>query len=261
MSAPGPGPQTNTSESALAEVSALRKRMADLQTACEKALLSEAAMSLALAGLKRELNGPLSVLVLRVDLMLQEAEQHELPDIVQDDLALLQRHLERLRRVEAFVAATVEADRDGLFDLNTVLRSTIALVADRFEQRGIRVHTALAERLPPIAGNPGALGQVAMKLLINARDTVPAGGAVRVETARTNDRPIGVRLVVRTEGPGESFPDDRARGDGPGGSIVRSIVESHGGTIERGTRDGHRSTWTILLPVLLPGRNGIRGDR
>jgi hypothetical protein len=71
-------------------------------------------MRLAITGLRRELNGPLSVLVPRVDLMLQEAEEHELPPTVLEDLAVLQRHLERLCRVdEAAAAAIVLPGRNG----------------------------------------------------------------------------------------------------------------------------------------------------
>jgi signal transduction histidine kinase len=109
-----------TAASALAdEVAVLRRRVADLQTACDEAQLSKAAMRLAIAGLRRELNGPLSVLVPRVDLMLQEAEERELPRTVLEDLAVLQRHLERLCRV-AEVLAAAEPDRGGLVDLNAV---------------------------------------------------------------------------------------------------------------------------------------------
>jgi hypothetical protein len=80
MNAPNPGEGMVTAASALAdEVAVLRRRVADLQTACDEAQLGKAAMRLAIAGLRRELNGPLSVLVPRVDLMLQEAEERELP--------------------------------------------------------------------------------------------------------------------------------------------------------------------------------------
>jgi two-component system, NtrC family, sensor kinase len=263
MNAPNPGQRTGAPASALAsELAALRGRVADLQTACEKAQLSEAAMRLAIAGLRRELNAPLSVLVLRVDLLLQEAAEHELPLNVVKDLAVLQRHLERLCRVEEVAAAAAEPDRGGLFDLNAIIRATIALVADRFEQRGIRVHTTLDGRLPPIAGNPIALGQTVMGLLTNASGTVPAGGAVWVETACTNDRPAGMRLVVRDDGPvmpdavranpGEPRPMTEPEGTGLGLSIIRDIVESHGGTVELCSRAGEGTTRIILLP----GRNG-----
>jgi two-component system, NtrC family, sensor kinase len=258
--APNPGQRTGAPASALAsELAALRGRVADLQTACEKAQLSEAAMRLAIAGLRRELNGPLSVLVLRVDLLLQEAAEHELPLNVVKDLAVLQRHLERLCRVEEVAAAAAEPDRGGLFDLNAILRDTIAFVANRFEQCG---HPTLDGRLPPIAGNPIALGQTAMGLLTNASGTVPAGGAVWVETACTNDRPAGVCLVVRDDGPvmpdavranpGEPRPMTEPEGAGLGLSIIRDIVESHGGTIELRSRAGEGTTRIILLP----GRNG-----
>ena len=68
-------------------------------------------MRLAIVGLRRELNGPLSVLLLRVDLMLQEAVEHALPLNVVEDLAVLQRHLERLCRVEKVAVAAAEDRR------------------------------------------------------------------------------------------------------------------------------------------------------
>ena len=40
----------------------------------------------------------------------------------------------------------------------------------------------LAERLPPIHGNPGKLQQVFLNLLLNAKEAMPEGGRLRVAT-------------------------------------------------------------------------------
>lgn len=84
-------------------------------------------MRLAVAGLRRELNRPLSVLIPLVDLVLLEAEERGLPPAVLKDLAVLQRHLERLCRAAevAVPAAVPDLDKDGLFDLDALLRDTM----------------------------------------------------------------------------------------------------------------------------------------
>jgi hypothetical protein len=114
--APGAEQSTSPSESMLAgEVARLRR---DLQTAYEEAQRSGAAMRLAIAGVRSGLNRPLSVLVPLVDLMLLEAEERELPLGVRKDLAVLQRHLDRLCRAAEVVVPVDEPDRGGPFDLN-----------------------------------------------------------------------------------------------------------------------------------------------
>lgn len=247
------------------EVAELRRLVANLRTAYEKAQLRETAMRLAITGLRSEFNEPLSVLVPLADLMLLEAEEGELPPTVLEDLATLRRHLERLCRAVEAVVPVDEPDRDELFDLNAVLRETVALVTDRFAQRGIRVQMALDEQLPPIRGNPVAIGQALMSFLTSARDTVAAGGVIWVETA-CPDPPAGVRFVVRDDGNGvpDAVPALLERpslatvpqGTGLELSIARRIVETHGGTIERRSHAGAGTTWIVRLP----GRNGHRAD-
>ena len=84
-------------------------------------------MRLAIAGLRREINRPLSVLVPLVDLVLLEAEERGLPLAVLKDLAVLWRHLERLRRAAevAMPAAVPDLDKDSLFDLDALLWDTM----------------------------------------------------------------------------------------------------------------------------------------
>jgi signal transduction histidine kinase len=217
------------------------------------------------ADLRSGFSKPLSVLVPLVDLMLLEAEDRQLPLAVLEDLATLRRHLERLSRAAEAVASVDEPDGGGLLDLNVVLQETVALVVDRFAQRDIRVHMALDAQIPPIRGNPVALGQLLMSFLTSAHDTVGAAGVVWVETASTNP-PAGVRLVVREDGNG--VPDTvpvtsgtpllaiEPESTGRELSILRGIVESHGGTLELRSHAGAGKTWIVLLP----GRNGHRAD-
>ncbi|MEM1107562.1 MAG: ATP-binding protein [Planctomycetota bacterium] len=126
------------------------------------------------------------------------------------------------------------------------------------------------ENLWPVNGDAVQLQQVLLNLAINARDALPeTGGAIWITATNTefrsgdNTRNIpGVRLSVKDNGSG--MPEEvRQRvfdpffttkgpeaGTGLGLSVVRGIVEEHGGQITVSSRPGEGATFDVLLPAL-----------
>jgi two-component system sensor histidine kinase ChvG len=120
-----------------------------------------------------------------------------------------------------------------------------------------------------VMGREGPLGQVFRNLVENARSFSPPGGEVTVTLKRMSERlkPV-IRLTVEDQGPGippdklekifERFYSDRPKGSkfgnnsGLGLSIVRQIVETHGGRVWAENRDsqGHvtGARFTVDLP-------------
>jgi two-component system sensor histidine kinase ChvG len=119
-------------------------------------------------------------------------------------------------------------------------------------------------------GRDGPLGQVFRNLIDNARSFSPPGGTVRLSLGRDDldpDRPIRVR--IDDDGPGippenletvfERFYTARPRGtafganSGLGLSIVRQIVEAHGGRVTAANRaDGDGGVVGARFEVALP---------
>jgi PAS domain S-box-containing protein len=130
--------------------------------------------------------------------------------------------------------------------------------------------------LMPVAADPGQLNQVILNLAINARDAMPTGGRLIIETANCTrpeqvSKPSSsvaagesVTLIVRDNGQGmdsktmdhvfEPFFTTKGigRGTGLGLATVHGIVEQSGGHISVQSEVGHGSTFTIHLPTI-PG--------
>jgi signal transduction histidine kinase len=141
----------------------------------------------------------------------------------------------------------------------SVLTAAAEMFAPEAEEKGITLTIAPAGELPRVQADSGRVLQVVGNLVANAIKFTPAGGEVEVGAARAAEY---VRFWVRDTGPGierEHLPRlfDRfwqARrlgraGAGLGLSIVRSIVEGHGGQVWAESEPGAGSTFHFTLRV------------
>ena len=111
-----------------------------------------------------------------------------------------------------------------------------------------------------VSADRARIEQVVANLIDNAVKYTPTGGRVDVHVRRDNDRAL---LSVRDTGvgiPSDELPriwDRLFRGDtsrterglGLGLSLVRAVVEAHGGTVDVQSEVGTGSTFTVVLPI------------
>jgi PAS domain S-box-containing protein len=141
--------------------------------------------------------------------------------------------------------------------------------------KGIKLQTALDPVAGPIAGDPGRLQQVISNLLSNAIKFTPKGGRVQVLLSRVNshieitvaDTGVGIRpdliahLFERFRQADTSTTRNHG-GLGLGLSIVKSLVELHGGTISlTSAGEGQGTTAAVQLPLLVAQEDTRAGDR
>jgi PAS domain S-box-containing protein len=149
-----------------------------------------------------------------------------------------------------------------------VIEAAIDSVRLPAETKMIRIQTVVDPQAGPIIGDPARLQQIIWNLLTNAIKFTPKGGRVRVLLTRINSH---IEIEVSDTGEGIApeflpFVFDRFRqgdasssrphgGLGLGLSIVRDLVELHGGTIDATSEgSGKGATFRVKLP-LLPARH------
>ena len=149
-------------------------------------------------------------------------------------------------------------------DLALIVDAAINTVRPAAEAKEIRLHIILDPLARPVRGDPNRLQQIFWNLLTNAVKFTPKGGRVSVSLERMNSH---LELNVTDNGEGidteflphvfdrfrqaDSSMDRRHGGLGLGLSIVKQLVELHGGTITaRSAGKGKGSTFTISLPLM-----------
>jgi signal transduction histidine kinase len=225
-----------------------------------------AAMGELATSLAHELNQPLAAILANAQAarnVLQTAHpdlrevRESLDDIVDDD----KRAGEVIRRMRALLKK--EEFRPEPIDLNQTVRDVLRLLAQDAARRGVTVIADLQPGLPPVQGDSVQLQQVLLNLLVNAFDAVTGQSSERRRvTVRTFHIASGmVELDVQDEGEGivakhvsrlfEPFFTTKRDGLGMGLSIVRSILELHGGRIEAENVPGSGARFRCLLPPML----------
>jgi signal transduction histidine kinase len=212
------------------------------------------------AGVAHELNNPIGVISSRIELMLLDADTHQLPQDVRDDLGVLQRQARRVARIsQGLLSFARQSPRDrARVDLNQLVEDTFMIVEKAMTRDGVTVRRVLEPGLPPVWGDANALQQVLVNLVTNARDALPGPGVIEVRTAASPDR-RAVRLLVRDTGLGiapevlprifDPFFTTKREGTGLGLSISYGIAHDHGGTIDAASRPGEGTTFTLTLPA------------
>jgi PAS domain S-box-containing protein len=207
-------------------------------------------------GVVHDVNNMLTVMLTLVEL----AHTNLGPDhAVASDLQRIARAGEQARQLMGELLAFSKDRRlpPQRLDLNAVVERNLELLRGAVPQE-LAVEAVLAPGGAWALAEETQLQQVLMNLCLNARDAMPEGGRLTVETGAAADGAARVRLTVRDTGQGmteevrsrifELFFTTKERGSGLGLAVIKQIVESFGGWIDVSSRPGEGSRFDVWLP-------------
>ncbi len=144
-----------------------------------------------------------------------------------------------------------------ILDLNQSI-SNIENMFQRLIGEDVELVTVLAESLGRVKVDPGQIEQVLMNLAVNARDAMPAGGRLIIETcnveleeeyARSHMGAVPGRYVkIAITDNGHGMDDEPGKGTGLGLAMVYGIVKQSEGYIQVYSEPGHGTTFKIYFP-------------
>lgn len=166
-----------------------------------------------------------------------------------------------------------------IIDLNRVIRDIEPLIT-RLLGKQVEMKILLDNSLKKVKADPTQIEQVILNLAINARDAMPEGGVLTIETANVvldeayveahpgSSPGEYVRLSVRDTGVGiepehlehifEPFYTTKGeRGTGLGLAVVYGVVKQSGGHITVESTPGQGTTFQIYLPCVPPDTDGV----
>jgi signal transduction histidine kinase len=149
-------------------------------------------------------------------------------------------------------------------DVRSIIQNAVSDVQEQLAQRSVTLHTDIADHLPSISADQHALQQVFVSLLRNAAYSSPNAGEVQLKVRlESRSHEPGYILVQVTDSSEGISPQDlprvfsRQSGDSSGDAapedidltLVKALVEAHGGRIWVDSVPGKGSTFSTLLPV------------
>jgi PAS domain S-box-containing protein len=160
------------------------------------------------------------------------------------------------------ISGKVQLDVQSL-DLSEVVNAALDAVRLSMEAKKLRVRVTLDAKAGRLRGDPGRLQQVFWNLLTNAVKFTPAGGRIDVIMERVNshvevsieDSGIGIKpeflaFVFDRFRQADSSTTRRHGGLGLGLSIVKHLVELHGGSVRvKSAGEGQGATFVVALPI------------
>jgi PAS domain S-box-containing protein len=219
-----------------------------------------------LATLAHELRNPLAPMRTAIDLMRMNSPVDDINagtrEIISRQIDHLVRLVDDLLDVSRITQGKLLLQREFI-ELKSIVEAAIETNASFISSRGHRLVVNLHNESIWLKGDSVRLSQVVGNLLHNAAKYTPEGGVIELSTTIEANR---LQVVVADNGIGISsdqighvfelftqaqrLHNKAPEGLGVGLSLVRHLVELHGGTIEAASAGaGQGSTFTVNLPV------------
>jgi len=208
------------------------------------------------SGMAHEIGTPMNVILGRAEYLLGRVKEETIQKGLQTIITQVERITKVMNQLLAF-ARRRSPERVPLV-LRDVVEQSLEMFEQRFENAHIEVKLDTDDRCPNIHADPDQLSQVLINLIMNAIHAMPDGGSLRIAIASADDT---VKLTVTDSGHGiptdvlkkvfEPFftTKEFGKGTGLGLTVVKGILEEHGGSIAVESQEGKGTTFTILLPT------------
>jgi len=247
-----------------------RRRLEDLQK-------TERRMNEFLAMLAHELRNPLAPMRTALDIAQRKKGDLQVQEVTLEmfskQLAHLTRMVDDLLDVGRITTGKVELRLEDV-DLNEALRERVAAFGPTFEARHQTLELMLPDRPTPVRADTTRIAQVFSNLLVNASKFTHERGQVSVVL---HHEPHHALLQIIDNGVGiephllplvfDAFVQSERSLDRPGGglglglTLVKALVELHGGTVAATSAGiGRGSTFSITLPLMNSGNTAPRQE-
>lgn len=241
-------------EATLKDVTVRRMMDSRLQQAEKLASLGQLS-----AGVAHEINNPLGLILGYTQLIMKEGGENNPSG---EDLKVIEKHAMGCKKIVEDLlqfSRSTETSKKPL-DINELLDGVLRVLRGNFAKESVEIHEALDPDLPRVTVDAEKMEQVFMNLLINARQAIEGGGAIRVETVLF---PETGEIAVTVSDNGSGIPREvlprifdpfyttkpTGMGTGLGLSVSYGIVQDHGGDIEVESAPGRGAVFTVRLPL------------
>ncbi len=216
-----------------------------------------AAMGRLTSQIAHELNNPIYGIMNTLELLKTEIPpESKRSKILEMSLSETHRLSEMLRNMLSFSKPEEEVRRP--IDVNELLESIVLFIDKQMRESNIDIETRFAEEIPKVMGSTNQLRQVLLNIIRNAKEAMPEGGILSLETMSEDSR-----VIIHIKDTGIGIPKEirdkifeaffttkqEVKGVGLGLSVCYGIIKDHGGEIRVESEEGRGSTFSIILPT------------
>jgi PAS domain S-box-containing protein len=218
------------------------------------------AVRLLAAGVAHEIGNPLNALNIHLQLLNRALKKSERDDheSLLDLVDVARKEVTRLDLIITQFLRAIRPTRPTLApaSINVVIKETLTLLKQEFENRSIHVELECPPSSPPIRIDKDQIKQAFFNIVKNAVQAMSDGGILRISATPSD---LFLAVSFRDNGSGispenfgnifEPYFTTKPGGSGLGLMIVQRIIQDHGGRIDIHSEPGLGTTFTVFLPL------------